>query len=144
EVSGSDLVVKEYTGGGHDGYTEFYRVAAGKVSTVRAYGRDGMDTISVGDNVKAAVYLSGEGGADYLKAGGTSAVVYGHNADGSGDDNAADMLVAGGVGNVKLYGQGGDDQFYLSRDGVVGTAGSDSSWGGNGNDSFFPSLDHRS
>ncbi len=70
--------------------------------------------------------LSGLAGADTIDAGAGNDTVYGHNHDGSGDDNANDR-VYGVAGNDTLYGGGGHDT-------LDGGAGSDHIYGGDGND----------
>ncbi|MEL7240258.1 MAG: hypothetical protein AAGK78_15475, partial [Planctomycetota bacterium] len=117
---GGDLVVKKYTGGGHGGYTEFFRASDSSVDQIRMYGYDGADTLTVSDDVTDKVTIYGGPGNDYLRGGGGDSYVWGHgnwagNADHdpATDDNAADILVAG-EGYARLHGQGGNDTFINS------------------------------
>lgn len=143
EKSGSNLVVKEYKGSGI-GYQSIYSVPSSSVEFVRVYGYDGVDTITINDNVTQKTTVMGGRGADWMKAGGGETTMYGHGNwadDPSGshkpatDDNAADTLVSG-AGYTIAYGQGGNDSFYTTFGNAGSTSQYDALFGGNGNDTF--------
>jgi len=139
EKSGTDLVVKQYVGGGHSGYAEFFRVASSAVSKIRMYGYGGADTMTVADTVTQEATLMGGKGGDYLKGGGGMSYLWGHgnwagsaDHDPATDDSAADILVSG-KGYAVHYGQKGNDSFYT--DNVAGS-GYDVMYGSEGADNF--------
>lgn len=143
EKSGSNLVVKEYKGSGV-GYQPIFTVLASAVHTVRVYGYDGIDTVTINDNVTHKTVVQGGRGADWIKGGGGETTVYGHGNwadDPSGshkpttDDNAADTLVSG-AGYAIMHGQGGNDSFFTTFGGAGATTQYDALFGGNGNDTF--------
>jgi Ca2+-binding RTX toxin-like protein len=138
--AGPDISVEKYSGGK---YSEFYRISASKVKTIKIYGRGGSDSILVDDFIKASVYINGGDGADYLKAGGILCYVYGQdqNATDTNDDGAADTLISGGYNKTYLFGQRGNDHFYFDRSSTPSVSGDDYMYGGSGNDTFYASRD---
>jgi Ca2+-binding RTX toxin-like protein len=135
-----NIIVKKYAGGT---YSEFYRTKDFKVQNIKVYARGGNDAVIVADHINAEVTLSGGAGADYLKAGGTACVTYGHDLIGLTDDGAADTLVSGSLGYCIMYGQRGNDQFFFGRPQVVGHGGTDLAYGGSGDDTFHTYRDSR-
>ncbi|HMO25582.1 MAG TPA: calcium-binding protein, partial [Tepidisphaeraceae bacterium] len=140
EKVGSNYVVKEYKGSGI-GYQQIFSTPTSSASKLRVYGYDGVDTITIHDNVTLKATLMGGRGADWIKGGGGETTMWGHGDwadDPSGshrpstDDNAADTLVSG-AGKMFMSGQGGNDAFYTSFTGYALTQ-QDYIWGGNGND----------
>ncbi|MEX0642950.1 MAG: right-handed parallel beta-helix repeat-containing protein, partial [Pirellulales bacterium] len=107
-------------------------IISGGAGRDRLHGLAGNDTLSGGldaDTIDAGpgddVVSGGEGG-DLIVGGAHHDVLYGHSADGLGDDNAVDYLygdfgtggtepqsgqdrIYGGGGNDLLFGEGGDD-----------------------------------
>src|SRR5207253_2800390 len=115
EKSGSDLVVKQYVGGGHDGYAEFFRTPYSSVNSIRIYAHGGADTVTISDDVIKDATIYGGRGADYLKGGGGFNHLWGHgnspgdpDFDPATDDGAADILVSG-KGSTYSNGQKGSD-----------------------------------
>lgn len=134
EKSGSDLVVKKYVDG--TSYTEFYRVKANKVNTIKMYGRGGPDTLSVANNVAATAYINGEAGADFIQGGGGQNYLYGHSQNyPETDDSASDTLLSG-FGPTTSYGQKGSDHFFTGIGSSFAASGEDLLLGGDGNDTF--------
>jgi Ca2+-binding RTX toxin-like protein len=134
EKSGTDLVVKKYTGGTN--YSEFYRVKANKVNTIKMYGRGGPDTLTVATNVTATAYINGEGGADYLAGGGGQNYLYGHSQNYPETDDSANDTLVHGTGSTNSYGQKGNDSFFVATNNVIPVHGEDLLFGGDGNDRF--------
>lgn len=127
--------------------------AAGTDCFVKAWGRDGIDTIETADAHSGDIFweLYGNDGADYLYARNSTGSVasqvtlqggpngdylYGSAGDdtilgGAGDDYAygddGDDAIKGGGGVDRLFGEGGDDSIW-------GEAGDDFLMGGGGDD----------
>src|SRR3954471_22784667 len=76
EKSGADLVVKQYVSG--SGYGEIFRASDAYVQSIRVYGYDGADTISIADSVTDPATVMGGRGGDYLKGGGGQTELWGH------------------------------------------------------------------
>jgi Ca2+-binding RTX toxin-like protein len=138
EKSGSDLVVKQYVGGGS--YAEFYRAPDASINDIRIYGYDGADTITISNDVTKDATVYGGRGADYLQGGGGYNHLWGHgniagdpNFDPATDDGAADTLVSG-KGYTFSNGQKGNDTFVTDNNAV---SGYDVMYGGDGNDTFY-------
>src|SRR5262245_59663107 len=87
------------------GYVPLATFPAVGVKEIKIFGHDGIDTISVSDDVKINCFIYGGDGNDYLKGGGKSNVIYGNEpADWVTKDD--DMLV-GSAGSSILTGQSG-------------------------------------
>lgn len=132
--------VKEYVDG--VGYQTVAQFGRARVQRIQMHGFGGNDTLGIADNVMKPSTLVGGAGADYLKGGGAPSEAHGHGSSTNPiggqnpgtDDSAADQLVSG-KGLSKMYGQKGNDQFFMNQPHTPGV--SDDARGGPGNDIFY-------
>lgn len=138
-VSGTNLVVRSRVPGAT---VEVGRFANASVSSISTRLEGGSDRYTHARDVRKPVTVSGGAGSDYIALGDSaSASIYGHYAPGTigtglpADDNATDILIAGG-GTTSVWGQGGNDVLKDSEGGVPVGVGRTTLYGGPGDDLF--------